>query len=119
MPTLATSSVGKAAQGTSTEPVASFDGRETVKTVTRISPPLNSQLKLGVNERGEWRTCAVIIGLLLLALASPAQKLDQNANGMSDVWEQIYGAAGLTPNGDNDGDGVSNAQEAMAGTSPF
>jgi len=118
MPTLATSSVGKAAQGTSTEPVASFDGRETVKTVTRISP-LNSQLKLGVNERGEWRTCAVIIGLLLLALASPAQKLDQNANGMSDVWEQIYGAAGLTPNGDNDGDGVSNAQEAMAGTSPF
>jgi hypothetical protein len=48
-----------------------------------------------------------------------AQKLDQNSNGMSDVWEQIYGAVALNPNLDSDGDGVSNLQESMAGTNPF
>src|ERR1017187_8590042 len=45
--------------------------------------------------------------------------VDLNSNGMSDVWEQIYGASGLDPNLDADGDGFSNSQEALAGTNPF
>ena len=53
-----------------------------------------------------------------LSVAS-AQKVDLNFNGMSDVWEQIYNAAGLDPNGDADGDGVSNWVESLAGTNPF
>src|SRR5216117_1689184 len=48
-----------------------------------------------------------------------AQKIDLNANGMSDVWELLFGAAGLAPNADADGDGVSNALESLAGTDPF
>ena len=45
--------------------------------------------------------------------------VDLNGNGMSDIWELIYGAAGLDPKGDADGDGASNLQEAIAGTDPF
>ena len=45
--------------------------------------------------------------------------VDLNGNGMSDIWELIYGAAGLDPKGDADGDGASNLQEATAGTDPF
>jgi uncharacterized protein (DUF1800 family) len=49
----------------------------------------------------------------------PAQMIDLNGNGMSDVWEWIFGANNLSPNGDADGDGASNLQEAIAGTNPF
>ena len=45
--------------------------------------------------------------------------IDLNTNGMSDVWEQLYGASGLSPNGDADGDGYSNLKEALAGSNPF
>ena len=45
--------------------------------------------------------------------------IDLNGNGMSDVWEQIYSAAGLAPGADTDGDSVLNLKEALAGTSPF
>jgi hypothetical protein len=62
--------------------------------------------------------CALTLALLRSQRA-PAQKLDLNSNGMSDVWEQIYNAAALNPNLDSDGDGVSNLQESMAGTDPF
>src|SRR6266481_4856826 len=56
---------------------------------------------------------------LLFATSALAQSIDQNANTMSDIWEQIYGAAGLDPNADTDGDGVANRLEALAGTDPF
>ena len=45
--------------------------------------------------------------------------IDMNHNGMSDVWEWKYGAYGINPNLDSDGDGFSNLQEAIAGTNPF
>jgi len=64
------------------------------------------------------RLCASILALLVCGRVH-AQKLDLNGNGMSDVWEQIYGAVALDPNLDSDGDGVSNLQESMAGTDPF
>jgi hypothetical protein len=48
-----------------------------------------------------------------------AQILDLNGNGMSDVWEWVYGANGVSTNADSDGDGMANWQEAIAGTNPF
>src|SRR5438876_8715013 len=57
--------------------------------------------------------------MLLCPSRLHAQKLDLNSNGMSDIWEQIYGATDLDPNADTDGDGVPNRLEALAGTDPF
>ena len=45
--------------------------------------------------------------------------IDLNGNGMSDIWEAVYGAGSLSPNGDADGDGVTNLAESIAGTNPF
>ena len=62
--------------------------------------------------------------LILLLLAcqagrSRAQMLDLNANGMSDIWELMYGASALNPLADSDGDGMVNVLESLAGTNPF
>lgn len=61
----------------------------------------------------------LLLGLCLLTSAAAGQGIDRNANGMSDVWESAYGASGLAPGGDADGDGFTNLQEARAGTNPF
>src|ERR1051326_9055950 len=63
----------------------------------------------------------LVPAVLILFASAPslAQKLDQSANGMSDIWEQIYGAAAVNPIADSDGDGVPNAKESIAGTNPF
>ena len=45
--------------------------------------------------------------------------IDVNGNGMSDVWEWLYGAYGADPAADPDDDGFSNVQEAAAATNPF
>jgi hypothetical protein len=44
--------------------------------------------------------------------------LDRNEDGISDVWASLYPTAGL-PTADPDGDGVSNLDEAKAGTNPL
>ena len=60
-----------------------------------------------------------------MALALPgarlgqAQAIDLNGNGMSDIWEQVFLAAGLGAGSDADADGLSNRQESLAGTNPF
>lgn len=43
---------------------------------------------------------------------------DLNGNGMSDAWEQWIGNFGLNALQDDDGDGMMNGAEALAGTNP-
>lgn len=44
---------------------------------------------------------------------------DVNGNGLSDVWEQWVGQFGLSSTNDEDGDGMTNGAEALAGTNPL
>ncbi|MEP4078852.1 DUF1800 family protein [Haloferula sp.] len=57
--------------------------------------------------------------LLLLFLASECSALDENANGLSDVWEQQFKSSSLLMAVDDDGDGFSNLEESVAGTNPL
>jgi len=57
-----------------------------------------------------------VMGIVLLAAdRSRARLVNSNTNGISDIWIKIHNAAALDPNGDADGDGFSNWQEALAG----
>ncbi|MGC6567562.1 MAG: DUF1800 family protein [Akkermansiaceae bacterium] len=49
----------------------------------------------------------------------PSGGVDLNSNGMSDLWESRFRAAGLDPDLDADKDGLSNGDEASLGTDPF
>lgn len=45
---------------------------------------------------------------------------DLNGNGLADLSEFLYpGLSALSPDGDEDGDGMSNAEESLARTDPF
>src|SRR5258706_12318429 len=63
-------------------------------------------------------TATFWMSLVMIAGTISAQMVDVNGNGMSDIWEWVYGN-GINPNADADGDGFSNQQEATAGTDPF
>ncbi len=58
------------------------------------------------------------VAVFASSLAARGAMIDQNYNGLSDVWEMVFHATGLDPNADTDGDGFTNAQEAAAGTDP-
>ncbi len=62
--------------------------------------------------------CTVPILFLASVFVACAQMIDLNGNGLSDVWEWSYNATNAVPSADNDSDGVSNANEATAGTDP-
>ncbi len=65
-----------------------------------------------------------VSGAWLMASPFAAAIVDQNSNGVSDLWEATYNGGSLFPSNfdlqaDPDGDGWTNAQEAAAGTNPF
>ncbi|MDP4643540.1 MAG: DUF1800 family protein [Opitutales bacterium] len=49
---------------------------------------------------------------------SYAMALDENGNGLSDVWEQRFNASDLVLEDDDDGDRFTNLEECIAGTDP-
>src|ERR1041385_3807110 len=70
--------------------------------------------------RGHRGFRAAAVALLVFGTTGlHAQKVDVNTNGLSDIWELIYGTTGLDPDADSDGDGVINRLEAISGTNPF
>lgn len=65
-----------------------------------------------------------VCGALLLSPLVSVAIVDTNNNGVSDLWEQQYNAGqvfsgSFDPQGDDDSDGWTNAQEAAAGTDPL
>lgn len=69
--------------------------------------------------------CTAALGLLAAAPATAATDFFSTApgqgaaDGLCDVWQQLHGAWGLAPTGDEDNDGCSNLNESIAGTNPF
>jgi hypothetical protein len=60
-----------------------------------------------------------IAGLsIFLAAACPVLAVDVDGDGTCDVWSARYGARGLAQADDLDGDGLTNGEEAKAGTDP-
>ena len=60
------------------------------------------------------------ISWCFLALPSRAFALvDTDADGMSDVWEQLYNAEAVDPAADDDSDGMTALEESLAGTDPY
>ena len=72
------------------------------------------------------KTFLPVISFLLFLISPLYGILDQDGDGMSDLWESQYGfSVTLTPNpvqaptADPDGDGVTNLRESVAGTDPL
>lgn len=59
-----------------------------------------------------WSLCALLPAWAVLPV-------DVNQDGLGDLWQLRHGAQALAAEGDADGDGLSNAAEALAGTDPF
>ena len=76
---------------------------------------------MNANSACLWRFVrAVLWGAFFPVFFQPAFALfDLNGNGMSDFWELYYGAGGLEPDGDEDGDGNRNDFESLIGSDPF
>ncbi|MCP4849767.1 MAG: hypothetical protein GY899_17655, partial [Verrucomicrobiaceae bacterium] len=63
----------------------------------------------------------LLVSILLLApiITPVSAAIDQNGDGLDDIWQEAFGAQGLDKDKDTDGDGASNLAESIAGTDPF
>ena len=62
---------------------------------------------------------AVLTLLCCVRLPAAAALIDWDGDGASDFWQAIYQLPSLDPAEDNDGDGLSNGIEEIAGTDPL
>jgi uncharacterized protein (DUF1800 family) len=60
----------------------------------------------------------VFLNSSLSGATAPPLPLDVNGDTIPDIWALRYQAGALDPAADTDGDGASNAKEALAGTDP-
>jgi hypothetical protein len=65
-----------------------------------------------------WRVLALGLFLGIGGPVSADLEMDVDGDGLNDVWQGIYNAWDLTPEGDEDRDGCSNLIESVAGTNP-
>ena len=61
--------------------------------------------------------CVLLSSLTFATAHTGMIGIDQNSNGMSDVYELLYPTA-VNPNDDTDGDGQTNLEESVSGTDP-
>lgn len=74
----------------------------------------------GVGRLPAWEVMVLLVLSVLCGGRIPCKAIvDVDGNGMSDVWETVYAAAGMAAEADSDADGQSNFQESVAGTDPF
>ncbi len=64
------------------------------------------------------KLCAVFGAALFSGALLSVDAIDLDQDGLSDVWERIYGVNGSAADGDDDGDGLTNRQESALGTDP-
>lgn len=60
----------------------------------------------------------LVLVCLLVAVRGFAAPIDQNSDGLADLWQLLFSAGTLAANEDNDNDGFDNARESLAGTDP-
>jgi hypothetical protein len=68
-----------------------------------------------LRQSSPYRCLRVLAVFISLSCAGASGQIDENANGLGDVWETAYATA-LLPNDDADGDSFTNREESAAGT---
>jgi hypothetical protein len=62
---------------------------------------------------------SLLLSALVLASQTTRAALDLNTDGVPDIWATVHGLGALNMSVDSDGDGQTNAQEALWGTNPM